>query len=154
MCCKQFCTWLVFFYLKSIFCCFCWLKRCCFVLLISNLHPGKLHFFCSSCRVRPLSESINDLFREVSLLHRRITELSHRLATLEPILRRLGYQGEDLEEAMGSRAQSLQGEATTLAQFDPRSKVRATPPRGSSRVVKRRRLRFLRNRGGKLIRDD
>uniref|UniRef100_A0A3Q3E398 Si:ch211-243a20.3 n=1 Tax=Labrus bergylta TaxID=56723 RepID=A0A3Q3E398_9LABR len=28
-------------------------------------------------RVRPLSESLNDLFREVSLLRRRITELSH-----------------------------------------------------------------------------
>ncbi|XP_078801617.1 uncharacterized protein LOC144991818 [Oryzias latipes] len=118
------------------------------------LHSQPSSLLPDYSRVRPLSESINDLFREVSLLHRRITELSHRLATLEPILRRLGYQGEDLEEATGSRAQSLQGEATTLARFDPRSKVRATPPRGSSRVVKRRRLRFLRNRGGKLIRDD
>uniref|UniRef100_A0A3Q3WF65 Dynein heavy chain tail domain-containing protein n=1 Tax=Mola mola TaxID=94237 RepID=A0A3Q3WF65_MOLML len=36
-------------------------------------------------RVRPLSESLNDLFREVALLRKRITELSQRLATLEPL---------------------------------------------------------------------
>ncbi|XP_062396250.1 U1 small nuclear ribonucleoprotein 70 kDa [Sardina pilchardus] len=51
-------------------------------------------------RVRPLSESLNDLFREVLHLQRRITDLNHRLATLEPVLRRYGYRtrGEEEEE--------------------------------------------------------
>ncbi|XP_034542786.1 uncharacterized protein si:ch211-243a20.3 [Notolabrus celidotus] len=93
-------------------------------------------------RVRPLSESLNDLFREVSLLRRRITELSHRLATLEPFLRHHGYleegnggEQEEKEGARGGQAPlSLRGEVTSLA--------RHSPPRGS-RVVRRRRVRVL-----------
>ncbi|XP_056266398.1 uncharacterized protein si:ch211-243a20.3 [Pseudoliparis swirei] len=76
-------------------------------------------------RVRPLSESVNDLFREVSLLRKRITELSHRLATLEPFLRHHGYREVGEEEAGGGRA-----------------------PRRRSRVVRRRRVRVLKNWGG------
>ncbi|KAL2076517.1 hypothetical protein ACEWY4_027887 [Coilia grayii] len=49
-------------------------------------------------RVRPLSESLNDLFREVLHLQRRITDLNHRLATLEPVLRRYGYRTRREEE--------------------------------------------------------
>ncbi|KAM9315279.1 uncharacterized protein KZ484_024951 [Pholidichthys leucotaenia] len=93
-------------------------------------------------RVHPLSESVNDLFREVSLLHRRITELSHRLATLEPLLRRYGYRGED---AGGGQAHSLRGDVASLARYTPR-----TPPRGS-RVVRRRRVRVLKNGGVRLV---
>lgn len=103
--------------------------------------------------MRPLSESVNDLFREVSLLHRRITELSHRLATLEPFLRRYGYQGEDgedEEEAGGGRAQSLKGKVASLARYTQRTAVSASPPRGS-RVVRRRRVRVLKNGGVKLV---
>ncbi|XP_034059170.1 uncharacterized protein si:ch211-243a20.3 [Gymnodraco acuticeps] len=98
-------------------------------------------------RVRPLSESVNDLFREVSLLRRRITELSNRLATLEPFLRRHGYWEEGEERARGDRAhatQILRGEVASLAQYTPR-----TPPRGS-RVVSRRRVR-VKSGGVKLI---
>lgn len=122
--------------------------------------PLKLTVLCSSCRVRPLSESVNDLFREVSLLHRRIAELSHRLATLEPFLRRYGYQGEDgedeedeEEEAEGRRAHSLKGKVASLARYTPRSAVSVSPPRGS-RVVRRRRVRVLKNRGVKLVKSD
>ncbi|XP_047220632.1 uncharacterized protein si:ch211-243a20.3 isoform X2 [Girardinichthys multiradiatus] len=88
-------------------------------------------------RVRPLSESLNDLFREVSLLRHRITELSHRLATLEPYLRRHGYRGDDMEEARGKRAQGLHGVAT--AEGIERAR--------GSRVVRRRRVRVLKNQG-------
>ncbi|XP_077574407.1 uncharacterized protein LOC144197720 [Stigmatopora nigra] len=41
--------------------------------------------------IRPLSETISDLFREVSMLHQRITELSHCLATMGPFFRHHGY---------------------------------------------------------------
>ncbi|XP_037530897.1 uncharacterized protein si:ch211-243a20.3 [Nematolebias whitei] len=94
-------------------------------------------------RVRPLSESINDLFREVSQLHLRISELSHRLATLEPYLRRHGYRG-DGEEAGGSRAQK--GERVSIARYALKNKERASRP-WVSRVVRRRRVRILKNRG-------
>ncbi|XP_051241627.1 uncharacterized protein si:ch211-243a20.3 [Dicentrarchus labrax] len=102
-------------------------------------------------RVRPLSESVNDLFREVSLLRRRITELSHRLATLEPFLRHHGYRGEGGEEEGRALApQSLRGEVASLARYSPRTAARASPPRGS-RVVRRRRVRVLKNGGVKLV---
>lgn len=91
--------------------------------------------------MRPLSESINDLFKEVSQLHRRITELSHRLATLEPFLRRHGYRGEDGEETGGSRA--LKGEVVSLTRYALKNSER---PKGS-RVVRRRRVRVLKNPG-------
>uniref|UniRef100_A0A668ATY3 Si:ch211-243a20.3 n=1 Tax=Myripristis murdjan TaxID=586833 RepID=A0A668ATY3_9TELE len=106
-------------------------------------------------RVRPLSESVSDLFREVSLLHRRITELSHRLATLEPFLRRHGYR-ERGEEAGGGRApapQSLRGEVASLTRFTPGSTARLTPPRGS-RLLRRRRVRVLKNRGVKVLQSE
>ncbi|XP_070684355.1 uncharacterized protein [Pempheris klunzingeri] len=113
-------------------------------------------------RVRPLSESVNDLFREVSLLRRRITELSHRLATLEPFLRHHGYredgaekeeEEEEEEGGGGGRAlppRSLRGEAASLARYTPRTTARGSPPRGS-RVVRRRRVRVLRNGGVTLV---
>ncbi|XP_034396834.1 uncharacterized protein si:ch211-243a20.3 [Cyclopterus lumpus] len=100
-------------------------------------------------RVRPLSESVNDLFREVSLLRKRIVELSHRLATLEPFLRHHGYREVGEDEAGGSRAvatQSPGGEAA-LARYTPRTPGRTSPPRGS-RVVRQRRVRVLKNWGG------
>ncbi|XP_074538946.1 uncharacterized protein LOC141800368 [Halichoeres trimaculatus] len=98
-------------------------------------------------RVRPLSESLNDLFREVSLLRRRITELSHRLATLEPFLRHHGYleegKGGEQEGAGASQAPlGLRGELTSLARY--------SPPRGS-RVVRRRRVRVLQSDGGRVM---
>lgn len=89
--------------------------------------------------MRPLSESINDLFREVSQLHRRITELSHRLATLEPFLHRHGYRGGDGEQTRGSQA--LKGEVVSLARYALKNTER---PKGS-RVVRRRRVRVLKN---------
>ncbi|XP_042341871.1 uncharacterized protein si:ch211-243a20.3 [Plectropomus leopardus] len=97
-------------------------------------------------RVRPLSESVNDLFREVSLLRRRITELSHRLATLEPFLRHHGYR--EVEEG-----EALRGEVASLARYTPRTPARASPPKGS-RVVRRRRVRVLKNGGVKLLQRD
>uniref|UniRef100_A0A671YLZ4 Si:ch211-243a20.3 n=1 Tax=Sparus aurata TaxID=8175 RepID=A0A671YLZ4_SPAAU len=107
-------------------------------------------------RVRPLSESVNDLFREVSLLRRRITELSHRLATLEPFLRHHGYwQGEGEEGAGASSALSLRGEAASLARYRPtttNTAGRPGPPRGS-RVVRRRRVRVLKN-GQRLVQSE
>ncbi|CAK6953509.1 uncharacterized protein si:ch211-243a20.3 [Scomber scombrus] len=98
-------------------------------------------------RVRPLSESVNDLFREVSLLHRRITELSHRLATLEPFLRRHGYREEGEELAGGGRA------LTSLVRYNPRSRVRASLPK-RTRVVMRKRARMLKNGGVKVLQSE
>ncbi|KAI3353276.1 hypothetical protein L3Q82_019816, partial [Scortum barcoo] len=106
-------------------------------------------------RVRPLSESLNDLFREVSLLRRRITELSHRIATLEPFLRRHGYRDGE-EEAGGGKPlvpQNLRGELASLARYSPRPAVRASPQRGS-RVVRRKRVRVLNKGGVKMVLND
>ncbi|XP_077381428.1 uncharacterized protein LOC144021199 [Festucalex cinctus] len=94
-------------------------------------------------RVRPLSETINDLFREVSMLHQRITELSHRLATVEPFFRRHGYRdrlGDDLSLAR----QRLTGEEASLARYKTSAWVRASPKR-SSRLVRRGRVKVLRD---------
>lgn len=89
-----------------------------------------------------MSESLNDLFREVSLLRKRITELSHRLETLEPFLRHYGYQGTMEGAAGGGQG----GEELTPAGYhSPRSGVKG------SRVVRRRRVRVLRNGGGRLV---
>lgn len=90
-----------------------------------------------SCRVRPLSESLNDLFREVSLLRKRITELSHRLEALEPFLRHYGYR--EIKE--GAAAAWGHGGEEVVAAGDQSSR----PP---SRVVGRRRVRVLRNGSG------
>jgi len=124
---------------------------------VYSLQP---HFPGLSCRVRPLSESVNDLFREVSLLQKRITELTHRLATLEPFLRRHGYKrvGEEAGADAGASLaspQSLRGEeaVTTLARYPAREQQqqnaarRATPSR-RSRVVSRRKVRVLKHGGG------
>uniref|UniRef100_A0A4W5LR60 Si:ch211-243a20.3 n=1 Tax=Hucho hucho TaxID=62062 RepID=A0A4W5LR60_9TELE len=96
-------------------------------------------------RVRPLSESLNDLFREVTLLHRRITELTHRLATLEPFLRRHGYRDEGEEGGGGGiRAlapRSMRGGAARLTRYTLK---KAVPVRGT-RVVRRRRVRVYNN---------
>lgn len=94
-----------------------------------------------SCRVRPLSESLNDLFREVSLLRKRITELSHRLETLEPFLRHYGYRGTQ----EGAAAAGGHGGEEVVAAGDPSSR----PGGKGSRVVGRRRVRVLRNGGVK-----
>ncbi|XP_035762258.1 uncharacterized protein si:ch211-243a20.3 [Neolamprologus brichardi] len=132
-----------------------WGKRI-FSEIKTLLHSQPSTLLPDYSRVRPLSESVNDLFREVSLLHRRIAELSHRLATLEPFLRRYGYQGEDgeeKEEEEGRRAHSLKGKVASLARYTPRTAVSVSPPRGS-RVVRRRRVRVLKNRGVKLVKSD
>lgn len=96
-----------------------------------------------SCRVRPLSESLNDLFREVSLLRKRITELSHRLEALEPFLRHYGYRG--IKE--GAAAAGGHGGEEVVAAGDQSS----APGGKGSRVVGRRRVRVLRNGGVKLL---
>ncbi|CAJ1053477.1 uncharacterized protein si:ch211-243a20.3 [Xyrichtys novacula] len=100
-------------------------------------------------RVRPLSESVNDLFREVSLLRRRITELSNRLATLEPFLRHHGYleEGKDGEQEElgvvgGLTPLGLRGAMTSL--------TRHSPQRGS-KMLRRRRVRVLRPERVKLV---
>ncbi|XP_034150309.1 uncharacterized protein si:ch211-243a20.3 [Esox lucius] len=100
-------------------------------------------------RVRHLSESVNDLFREVSLLHRRITELTHRLATLEPLIRRHGYreEGED-GGGGGSRAlapQNTTGYAARSARYPVRYTVKRVVPIRGTRVVRRRRVKVHNN---------
>ncbi|KAJ3615106.1 hypothetical protein NHX12_018674 [Muraenolepis orangiensis] len=108
-------------------------------------------------RVRPLSESVNDLFREVSLLHKRITELTHRLATLEPFLRRHGYRqaGEEAGDAGAPAPQSMRGEVTTkLARYPTAERQSAAPqvtPSRGSRVVRRRKVRVLKRGGVRLL---
>lgn len=97
-----------------------------------------------SCRVRPLSESLNDLFREVSLLRKRITELSHRLESLEPFLRHYGYKGR--KEGAPSAGGHGEGEEVVAAGDQ------STRPGGKgSRVVGRRRVRVLTKGGVKLL---
>ncbi|CAN9510472.1 unnamed protein product [Ophioblennius macclurei] len=104
-----------------------WGKRI-FSEIKTLLHSQPSTLLPDYSRIRPLSESVNDLFREVSLLHRRITELNQRLASLQPVLHRFGYPG------MGPR---VPGMLTGVTRYGP--------PRGN-RVVRRRRLmRVLRN---------
>ncbi|XP_047434621.1 uncharacterized protein si:ch211-243a20.3 [Mugil cephalus] len=122
-----------------------WGKRI-FSEIKTLLHSQPSTLLPDYSRVRPLSESVNDLFREVSLLHRRITELSHRLATLEPFLRHHGYRGDDKRGV----SQSLRGDVASVARYTPRTGMKASPPRGS-RVLRRRRVRVL-NGGVKLTR--
>ncbi|XP_070844315.1 uncharacterized protein [Chaetodon trifascialis] len=123
-----------------------WGKRI-FNEIKTYLHSQPSTLLPDYSRVRPLSESVNDLFREVSLLRMRITELSHRLATLEPFLRHYGYREEGETAGGGGRAlapQSLRGEMASLARYSPRTTGRAGPP-GGSRVVRRRRVRVFQN---------
>nr|XP_054606916.1 uncharacterized protein si:ch211-243a20.3 [Nothobranchius furzeri] len=119
-----------------------WGKRI-FSEIKTLLHSEPNSLLPDYSRVRPLSESVSDLFREVSLLRRRITELTHRLATLQPYLRRHGYRGEDGDETGGSRA--LRGEVTSLTRYPLKNKGRPSRLRGT-RVVGRRRVRILKNR--------
>lgn len=95
--------------------------------------------------MRPLSESLNDLFREVSHLQRRITDLNNRLATLEPVLRRHGYYEEDKEATEGA-PQSLKGVGTSLAQYPRRYRVRMAQP--MNRVGRTRRVRLYKDENG------
>lgn len=90
-----------------------------------------------------MSESLNDLFREVSLLRKRITELSHRLETLEPFLHQHGYRRAALGGAAGG---GHGGETVVAAGYQ-----RARPGGKGSRVVGRRRVRVLRNGGARLL---
>ncbi|TKS68085.1 hypothetical protein D9C73_002145 [Collichthys lucidus] len=139
-----------------------WGKRI-FSEIKTLLHSEPSALLPDYSRVRPLSESVNDLFREVSLLRRRITELSHRLATLEPFLRHHGYREKKEEEeevteeeeaaaAAGGRRtpHSLRAEMASLARYSPRTTGRAGGPLRGSRVVRRRRVRVL-NGGGRLV---
>uniref|UniRef100_A0A8C9RPA5 Si:ch211-243a20.3 n=1 Tax=Scleropages formosus TaxID=113540 RepID=A0A8C9RPA5_SCLFO len=109
-----------------------WGKRI-FSEIKNLLHSQPSALLPDYSRVRPLSESLNDLFREVSLLQRRITELNNRLATLEPHLRRHGYR-EEVErggERSGGRAsvpQSTRGGRRRLAKYTPRYMVRVVHP--------------------------
>uniref|UniRef100_A0A8C5HB83 Si:ch211-243a20.3 n=1 Tax=Gouania willdenowi TaxID=441366 RepID=A0A8C5HB83_GOUWI len=122
-----------------------WGKRI-FSEIKSLLHSQPSTLLPDYSRVRPLSESLNDLFREVSLLHRRITELTHRLATLDPFLRRYGYKDEE-EAGGGGQGSTLRLEGATVAQPSP---VRGGPSRGS-RVVRRRRVRVYKNGEKRLL---
>ncbi|XP_026870609.2 uncharacterized protein si:ch211-243a20.3 [Electrophorus electricus] len=91
-------------------------------------------------RVRPLSESLNDLFREVSHLQRRITDLNNRIATLEPFLRRHGYH-EVGEQSGGGKEpvpQSVKRAGTSLAKFPQRYRVRILRP--VSRTAQTRKM--------------
>ncbi|XP_076026406.1 uncharacterized protein LOC143016132 [Genypterus blacodes] len=131
-----------------------WGKRI-FSEIKTLLHSEPTTLLPDYSRVRPLSESVNDLFREVSLLHRRITELTHRLATLEPFLRRHGYReaGEEAGVARALAPQNTRGGAASLARYTPKGMVRARPLRGG-RMVRRRRVRVLKNGGGRVVQSE
>ncbi|KAI1886754.1 hypothetical protein AGOR_G00199060 [Albula goreensis] len=110
------------------------------------LHSEPSSLLPDYSRVRPLSESLNDLFREVSLLQKRIAELTNRLATLEPYLRRHGYRAEG-EEGGGGRIlapQSARGGGASLAKYPRRYKVRVVRPMNT---VLRRRVKVYKKGG-------
>ncbi|KAJ8263973.1 hypothetical protein GJAV_G00143670 [Gymnothorax javanicus] len=111
------------------------------------LHSQPTALLPDYSRVRPLSESLNDLFREVSLLQRRISELSNRLATLEPYLRRHGYRAEGEEEGGGrnSAADSVRVGGASLSAAPPRHRVRVLRPK--SPVIRRRRVKVVKSGG-------
>ncbi|KAJ8001785.1 hypothetical protein DPEC_G00173040 [Dallia pectoralis] len=110
------------------------------------LHSQPTSLLPDYSRVRHLSESVNDLFREVSLLHRRITELTHRLATLEPLIRRYGYreEGEDGGGGVGS-ALAQQNTSGEGAKYPVRYTVKRVVPVRGTRVVQRRRVKVQNN---------
>ncbi|TRY99503.1 hypothetical protein DNTS_020814 [Danionella cerebrum] len=87
-----------------------WGKRI-FKEIKTLLHSQPSALLPDYSRVRPLSESLNDLFREVSHLQRRITDLNNRLATLEPFLRHHGYReaGEEGEDGRDLAPASVRG---------------------------------------------
>ncbi|XP_057698591.1 uncharacterized protein si:ch211-243a20.3 [Corythoichthys intestinalis] len=102
------------------------------------LHSQPTTLLPDYSRVRPLSETINDLFKEVSMLHQRITELSDRLATMEPFFRHHGYHEEGLGDNLSLARQSLKGEEAILA-----SAWEKTHPKKGGRVVRRRRVKVF-----------
>ncbi|XP_051790364.1 uncharacterized protein si:ch211-243a20.3 [Erpetoichthys calabaricus] len=61
-------------------------------------------------RVRPLSETVNDLFKEVKSLQRRISELHERLDTLYLFFRKYGYG----KPRTAASAQSARGSKGTI----------------------------------------
>ncbi|KAK7161411.1 hypothetical protein R3I94_004174 [Phoxinus phoxinus] len=101
-------------------------------------------------RVRPLSESLNDLFREVSHLQRRITDLNNRLATLEPFLRHHGYREEGEEGGDGKELapQSVKGVGQSQTKYSRRYMVRVVRP--MNRVVRTRRVKVFKNQNGRV----
>lgn len=104
------------------------------------LHSQPSDLLPDYSRVRPLSESLNDLFREVSHLQKRITDLNNRLATLEPVLRHHGYREEGEEGEDGKEMpQSVKGVGPSQAKYQRRYKVRVVRP--VKRVVRVRRVR-------------
>lgn len=100
----------------------------------------QLHLFFLSGRVRHLSESLNDLFRELSLLRMRITELSQRLTTIEPLLRHYGYhekdEGGEEDVRVGGASSSTRWMRNLTRYHRPRS-VGSPGPRRNSRLEKR-----------------
>ncbi|XP_050978560.1 uncharacterized protein si:ch211-243a20.3 [Labeo rohita] len=98
-------------------------------------------------RVRPLSESLNDLFREVSHLQRRITDLNNRLATLEPFLRHHGYREEGEEGGDGKETAPLTV-GPSQAKYPRRYMVRVVRP--VNKGVKTRRVKVFRNENGRV----
>ncbi|XP_048104677.1 uncharacterized protein si:ch211-243a20.3 isoform X2 [Alosa alosa] len=100
-------------------------------------------------RVRPLSESLNDLFREVLHLQRRITDLNHRLATLEPVLRRYGYRTRGEEEEDGVGTPGAAERAGSLAR-QPTRRYTVRTVRPVRRVVRTRRVRVYKDKDGRV----
>ncbi|XP_056312668.1 uncharacterized protein si:ch211-243a20.3 [Danio aesculapii] len=94
-------------------------------------------------RVRPLSESLNDLFREVSHLQRRITDLNNRLSTLEPFLRQHGYREEGEDGGDGRGPESARA-GPSQATFPRRYTVRVVRP--VNRALRSRRVKVIQNR--------
>jgi len=111
--------------------------------------PVQSHTLLSH-RVRPLSESLNDLFREVSHLQRRITDLNNRLATLEPFLRHHGYREEGEEGGDGKElvSQSVKGMGQSQTKYARRYMVRVVRP--MKRVVRTRRVKVFKNENGRV----
>uniref|UniRef100_A0A672NM68 Si:ch211-243a20.3 n=1 Tax=Sinocyclocheilus grahami TaxID=75366 RepID=A0A672NM68_SINGR len=98
-------------------------------------------------RVRPLSESLNDLFREVFHLQRRITDLNNRLATLEPFLRHHGYRKEG-EEGGDAKELAPQSVGPSQAKYPRQYVVRVVRP--VNRVVRTRQVKVFKNENGRV----
>lgn len=99
-------------------------------------------------RVRPLSESLNDLFREVSHLQRRITDLNNRLSTLEPFLRQHGYREEGEDGGDDGRGPESVRAGPSQAKFPRRYTVRVVRP--VNRALRSRRVKVTQNESRKV----
>lgn len=99
-------------------------------------------------RVRPLSESLNDLFREVSHLQRRITDLNNRLSTLEPFLRQHGYWEEGEDGGDDGRGPESVRAGPSQAKFPRRYTVRVVRP--VNRALRSRRVKVTQNESRKV----